>query len=113
MAARRVTWWGFGVGCALAGLVLLLRGGTGQLVAVQPAQARRPLQQRASPARRLLDQAQVGVGQRAAGAQRAAERLEQLGGILGEHGSPRRAVLPSPRHSADIGPQWYAGFGEH
>ncbi len=23
--ARRVTWWGFGVGCALAGLVLLLR----------------------------------------------------------------------------------------
>jgi len=53
------------------------------------------------------------AAERAVGAQRAAERLERLGRILAEQGSPRRAVRPSPRLAAGIGPQWYAGFGEH
>jgi putative MATE family efflux protein len=37
--ARRVTWWGFGVGCALAGLVLLLRPWYGSWFGDDPAVA--------------------------------------------------------------------------
>lgn len=48
---------------------------------------------------------------RAAGARRAAERLDQLAGILAERGSARRAVRPGVGLEAGIGERWYAGFG--
>ena len=49
---------------------------------------------------------------RAAGARLAAERLDQLAGILADNGSAHRAVRPSPGLVGEIGARWYAGFGQ-
>lgn len=49
---------------------------------------------------------------RAAGARLAAERLDELASVLAEHGSTRRALRPAPGLVEEIGPRWYAGFGQ-
>jgi tagatose-1,6-bisphosphate aldolase len=49
---------------------------------------------------------------RAAGARRAAERLDRLGDLMAEHGSTDRAWRPSADLAAQVGPDWYRTFGE-